>query len=431
MPFDPSRAVVEEHTRTWLEDQAQAGVGVEPPVYGPDGEPRRVTKDHFENLLRKLKIFRWLERVSFDSFLEVASGWDMLPWLVRERYGAETFFSDMMHAVNLPHDVVRLGKLDHAVTLNVVRLPFRDEAFDVVVCSEVLEHLVRPVEAIAELLRVTRTCLVMTSLEALSPDRLRRGLQHFRADVRLPHVERTFLLRSEFGALLGRDLHTENLLSPRDAPANQFAPRAEIDAAHERLRDTGSLVAALCRAAAYRGHDRGAMGIVLAKMKPGARLRPEQPGIEEELARWLVREAAAFERYRDEVIAVGALFRARPETRPPETVFRDRPVAPALLDLLRCPDCRGALVADGPGTRCAACGQRFPGEFGVPMLYPTVVPEGRAAEDECVQRLCPDEPARARVVRALMRRLRRNERPPGRLRRAAWALDRALGRPLG
>ncbi len=429
MAFDPSRTTVEAQTRSWLEAQTMAGVGAEPPVYGPDGEPQRMTKEHFENLLRKLKILRLLDRVDVGSFLEVASGWDNLPWLVAERYGAESHFSDLMHAVNRPHDVLRLGKLDRAVTLNVVRLPFRDDAFDVVVCSEVLEHLVRPVEAIAELLRVTRSCLVLTSLEALAVDRVRRALQHFRTDVRLPHVERNFFLRSEFTAIFGDDVHTENLLSPKDAPANQFARREDIDAAHGALRDTESLVAALCRAAAHRGHDRDAMGIVLMKAKPGVALRPERS--DAELARWLVAKAVEFERYRDEVIAVGALFRLRPETRPPETIFRDRPVAATLLERLRCPNCRGVLANDGGGVRCTACGEAFPGEYGVPILYPTRVPEGAAAEDEAVRRLCPDDPARAAVVRALMARLRRNERSPGRVRRLAWRVDRALGRPLG
>ena len=40
-----------------------------------------------------------------------------------------------------------LNKLDHAVTMQLPALPFRDDAFDVVLCSEVFEHLVQPVAA--------------------------------------------------------------------------------------------------------------------------------------------------------------------------------------------------------------------------------------------------------------------------------------------
>lgn len=89
-----------------------------------------------------------------------------------------------VHELNLPHAGERVGKLDHAVTLDLRRLPFRDGAFDVVLASEVLEHLVRPVEAIAELVRVARRAVIMTSLEALAPGRVRRFLSHVAVDVR-------------------------------------------------------------------------------------------------------------------------------------------------------------------------------------------------------------------------------------------------------
>src|SRR5262249_25317856 len=143
-------------------------------VYDDSGRPQRVSEFHFVRLRRKLKLFRWLDTFEFDSFLDLASGWDHLPYLVRERYGVPAYYSDMVHRMNLPIDGPEFGKLDHAVTLRLPRLPFKDGAFDVVLSTEVLEHLVRPVEALAELLRITRKYLVVTSLEALSPNRSQR-----------------------------------------------------------------------------------------------------------------------------------------------------------------------------------------------------------------------------------------------------------------
>jgi len=48
---------------------------------------------------------------------------------------------------------------------------------------------VRPVEALAELLRVARKAVILTSLEARVPSRWQRRWLHYRTDVTLPHVE--------------------------------------------------------------------------------------------------------------------------------------------------------------------------------------------------------------------------------------------------
>jgi hypothetical protein len=47
-----------------------------------------------------------------------------------------------------------------------------------------------------------------------------------------------------------------------------------------------------------------------------------------------------------------------------------------------------------------------------------------------VRRLCGDDATRTAAVTRVMERLRRNERPPGTLKRAAWRVERALGSPL-
>ena len=98
--------------------------------------------------------------------------------------------------MNLPFDGERVGRLDHAVTLDLRRLPFRDGAFDVVLASEVLEHLVRPVEAIAELAHgvSASTRWSWLNLEALAPNRVRQLLSHLAVDVR-DSARRAQLLR--------------------------------------------------------------------------------------------------------------------------------------------------------------------------------------------------------------------------------------------
>jgi len=169
------------------------------------------------------------------------------------------------------------------------------------------------------------------------------------------------------------------------------------------------------RGIAVTDHRPGAMGILLVKTKPGASLTPPRPENDPPLARWLIERAAWAERTGLEML--------RLHPGPEDFARRDRPIDPELLALLRCPDCRAPLAGAPDGVRCAACGARFAAEFGVPILYPTGARGPGAREPELLARLCRDDAGRRRVVRRLMRRLRRNERPPGPLRRLAWRLE--------
>jgi SAM-dependent methyltransferase len=414
----------ERSTQEWLDAQTTANVGTnlgpDEFVFDDDAHPIRLSRFDFETLQRKLAIFRWLDRLRFTSFLDVGSGSDYYPYLARSRYGAESYYSDMLHRVNRPFDDRRYGKLDHAVTLNVTRLPFRDESFDVVLASEVLEHLVRPVEAIAELLRITRKCLVMTSLEALSANRLQRLLSDLRIDTRQPHVERNFFLLDELAALFGPGFHHQCLFDSATAPASHFETPERQEAAFASLRGRGELVDALCRAVSSRAHGPGTMGILLLKTKGGSTIdAPDRAG-DAALAEWLVREAAARERAGWFGLAIWEVMRQRPELRPAD-LMPEHPVADSLLPLLQGPDCRGELERGAPALRCRACGAAFASEYGVPILYPSN-PTPQDAAEEILSRLCGTDRRRRAIVRRLMHKLRRQEGPPGIVRRALWQL---------
>src|SRR4029077_18302177 len=165
-----------------------------------------------------------------------------------------------------------------------------------VIASEVLEHLVRPIEAIAELLRITRRCLVMTSLEALAVNRWQRFLSHHRVDVRVPHVERNFFLADELEAIFGPDLHHENLLHDHTLPASAFTGQSEQAAAYGALGSVDAFTAALVRAVTVTDHRAGAMGVLLVKRMPGVPPVAPRPEDDPALARWLIERAAWAER---------------------------------------------------------------------------------------------------------------------------------------
>jgi uncharacterized protein YbaR (Trm112 family) len=103
--------------------------------------------------------------------------------------------------------------------------------------------------------------------------------------------------------------------------------------------------------------------------------------------------------------SVASLSR-RPDLEPAGPAL-DRPIAPALLGRLQCPDCRGPLVQAVSALRCTGCNATFPTEFGVPILHATRTPDEAAARAEAVQRLCESDATRA-----------------------AWRVEHVLGSPL-
>lgn len=414
---DPASSV-EARTRAWLEssylDALHHLADSHEPVWGDGGQPHRLTRYHFQEVQRKLKIFRWLDRLRFETFLDVGSGFDVYPNLVRARYGARTMFSDFAHTMNMPFGGAASGKLDSAVTLNAARLPFPDGAFDVVLASEVLEHLVRPIDVIAELVRVSRTAVIMTSLEALATTAWERRRAHWRIDVRRPHVERNFFLLEELEAVFGPEWRHENLLFDPALPVSGFRPEPVQAERYAALREAESVVDALCAATAVSDHRRGAMGILLVKPLPGApAIAPPPHEPDRELVRWLLAEAAAHER---RTLALARALKAGTVELPE----LDRPVSAALAARLCCPDCRAAVAPTASGLRCHGCGTEFAAEYGVPIMYPTRPLDTLVSPDQILDRLCGGDPARRRTVRRVMRRLRRNERPPGVMRRMSW-----------
>ena len=415
---------VEQRTEAWLDRTMDPGIAAPGGLlFDAHGRPSGMSRYHFGRLRRKLRVFRWLDRLTFSSFIDLASGWDHYPWLVRQRYGADAYYSDLVHRMNLPIDGPPFGKLDHAVTLRLPRLPFPDRAFDVVLCSEVLEHLVRPVESIAELLRITNKVLLLTSLEAFSVSRWERFWQHHRVDVRRPHVDRNFLLLAELRAIFGPQAVLENLVHDPDQPASAFALAATQDAAYARLTDAAALLAALRHATTETRHVRGAMGVLAVVARDGA-LPAAARADDEALPAWLLERTAEEERVVQETLAVAAAWQQGiapvPQAAADALVYR--PIADALRARLCCPDCRGALDADGLGLRCPRCAQRFGSQYGVPILYPQRDADAGGLGD-ALARLCGDDASRRALVGRIAERLRRNEQPPTAWRRAAWWVE--------
>ncbi len=175
-------------TRAWLEQRfarrnPTGTYFAHMPVYGlghPDAEG-----GHVGRYARLLRLLRALDALPFRSLLDVGGAEGYLVHLARTIWGAETATTDLSHEACL-----RAQELFGvpAAAVDCARLPFADGAFDVVVCSEVIEHVEHPVETLLELQRVARVAVVLTT-EELRYDRASIDDYLFRRPG-WPHMER-------------------------------------------------------------------------------------------------------------------------------------------------------------------------------------------------------------------------------------------------
>jgi SAM-dependent methyltransferase len=152
-------------TRDWLEHRFQkrtpAGVYfAHMPVYGlghPDAEG-----GHLRRYARILRILQALDGIAFDSLLDVGGAEGYVAHAARTILGGEAASADLsLQACLRARELFGLP----SAAVDCWRLPFADGAFDVVLCSEVIEHVENPVETILELQRVARVAVILTTEE--------------------------------------------------------------------------------------------------------------------------------------------------------------------------------------------------------------------------------------------------------------------------
>ena len=212
-------------TRQWLDQRfAKRGPSgaflAHMPVYGlghPDAEG-----GHTGRLARFLRILRALDGMSFATLLDVGGAEGYLAHVVQNLFGARTATTDLsLQACRRARELFALP----SAAVDCARLPFADGAFDVVVCSEVLEHVEQPVATLLELCRVARRAVVVTT-EEVRYDQAHIDDYLFRRPG-WPHMERNLFHPDDLRACLpGAVLVPQcDTLPPRDNP-----PRAEAAA---------------------------------------------------------------------------------------------------------------------------------------------------------------------------------------------------------
>jgi SAM-dependent methyltransferase len=72
------------------------------------------------------------------------------------------YFSEIFDTTGLDFSqrMLKLNPTDNLIQGSVLSLPFKNNSFDIVFCSNLLHHVEKPIEAILEMKRVSRECII-------------------------------------------------------------------------------------------------------------------------------------------------------------------------------------------------------------------------------------------------------------------------------
>ncbi len=357
-----------ERTREWLDDRVAETLRAgrqRPSYYDADGSVSQLPVEHVLGLARALAILERLSRISFSSVLDVGAGTGWLAYLIREHLGVAPSTVDLSREFGVWS---RTGLGIRSYVANAAALPFADDSFDVVVCSEVVEHVEHPLAVFGELQRVARKAVVVTTQESCQGDWQRGVLMAAAADE--PHAERNYFVPGDFVEFFGARTEVEALMSTP-----------------ERLRlfevgDIDQLADCLMEITESDGIGAGSYGILAAAYLAECRRPPVLS------KRDLVDRLLASDR------ALGGASGFRADWAPPVAAGGDPPetIRPV------CPACFVPLDETVEGLACPACDGRFAIDRKVPVL---IAPESVVFERDARQR---NRPELAALGRALTRR---------------------------
>ena len=355
------------------------------PIYGigsPCSDP-----DGLACLARTFQILKILNRVRFGTLLDVGGSEGFLADLVQRLFATEAVSGDL--SVEACKRAIDLHGVE-TVALDSARLPFPDASFDVVVCSEVVEHVEFPVETLLEIDRVARSVLIVTSQEFCRDRNEAEGYLSKRRD--LPHTERNYLSLADLHLVHGDGVrcfpeYRSSLLRPQS----------------RGIPDQGTAEISLREATAPASFAEDGVGAILLKSRSPRSARSAVHS-EEHL--------------------LGDLLSSRRPPIPLPRVERAMPSA-MLLSRLVCPCCRRELLFEEDRLRCKGCSRRYPIEAGIPVLQPA--DDSDPTDDELLSRLRPQTPGDHARAQALLE-LRRRLALPEPARQSEWDFSRSEDR---
>lgn len=134
--------------------------------------PSEITFNYIKHM-SKHPVRRWMINSFYDEMLKLLKEINFSS--VLDAGCGEGFTLDRLHKSNFSKDLVGVDSSESAIKLgkklfpslnlkvgDIYNLPFKDGSKDLVVCTEVLEHLTDPRKALKELVRVSKKYLILS-----------------------------------------------------------------------------------------------------------------------------------------------------------------------------------------------------------------------------------------------------------------------------
>jgi uncharacterized protein YbaR (Trm112 family)/SAM-dependent methyltransferase len=321
-----------------------------------------------------------LDRLKFRNFLEAGCAEGFYPRLVSVRYGAKSYGLDLAFgALKRMKDYYKMD----GVCGDTQFLPIKDKAFDVVMCSNTIEHVSFPQETIAELIRVARSYVLIGVPRALTKKELQEFVPDYKAE-RDQHV-------SIFSETTFRKIF------PAPEQVSIFGacsyPFLVLNAIYKRT--IGKLTPALPLVKAMLIFDRIGCQILKTKtlhmlaLLDLTDLTKAQNEFDKnknkrlslrhrlQLADFILR--GIFERDKETLDAKPLRLEKENSVRWREFMVKseepltylDTVLSPEVLDFIACPSCKSELQASKEKLTCTNCNSAYPIREGIPILLPT------------------------------------------------------------
>ena len=311
------------------------------PIYGYDSqhsEPNVILR-----LARTYQLLKVLSKLSFDSLLDVGGGEGYTAALVSDIFGADSYSLDISTDACL-----RARELFHIQPLaaDSATLPVQDKSYDLVLCSEVIEHLTRPVLTMSELKRIARKYVVLTTYEFCPLGSIERWLRLNQLDASYPHVERNWFTAQDFGTIFGKDIQ---LFSQMDNLAGRIAVYfAGLTLGEDQIRKA---LEYLTRGASLDANHDGVIVVVSLQDDQIISLKNKEVTVDEGFS------AKVFEHI----------------LRPVKEWIKEKKLAefPSLdfIQSLMCPACKNHVILRDVTLQCAGCKRYHRLTKGVPEMF--------------------------------------------------------------
>ncbi len=343
------------------------------PVYGfgsSYSEPNQVLR-----LARAFSLLRILNTLPFHNFLDVGGGEGYTTALVRDLFGVPAYCSDISVEAGL--QARHLFGIQ-SVANEAARLPFKDNSFDLVLCSEVIEHLATPVYAISELARVASKYLVITTAEFCPLGEIERALRVAQLEIDYPHAERNWFTRSDFLTLLGDEITLSSQMRNFGGYGTQFF--GQKDLTHRQVEIALELLTA--STSVDPNHD----GVIVVCRRHKAEA---------------VNDRNVGKLGGDSKAVINKLLSPSSSSTNNLGSTIDVDLVPSLI----CLACGGSLASGGNQLVCGNCGQRYKVRDGVPTMFLESENPARENAGDAETLLSQADQRRAERIRALTAKL--------------------------